>query len=183
MIIEAEIGGHFVHQIYVDRGASSEILYEHCFIRLRPEVRSQMVPATTSLIGFSGETIWPIGQISLLVRIGDEDHSTSAWINFMVIRSPSQHNGIIGRTGIRKIRVVPSTTHGMLKFPVKGGTVTIRSNRAIPMECAMISRPSTQHPVTSQVLEEKIKVAIHPEYPEQIIAIGSTLTEKEYKEL
>ncbi|GJV45233.1 reverse transcriptase domain-containing protein [Tanacetum coccineum] len=148
MIIKAEIGGHFVHQIYVDG-------------------------ATTSLIGFSGETIWPIGQISLLVKIGDEDHSTSAWMNFMVIRSPSQHNGIIGRTGIRKIRAVPSTTHRMLKFPVKGGTVTLRSSRAIPMECAM----------TSQVLEEKIKVVIHPEYAKQIIAIGSTLTEKERKEL
>ncbi|GJU22389.1 reverse transcriptase domain-containing protein [Tanacetum coccineum] len=71
----------------------------------------------------------------------------------------------------------------MLKFPVKGGTVTIRSSRVIPMECAMISGPNTQHPVTSQVLEEKIKVAIHPEYPEQTIAIGSTLTEKGRKEL
>ncbi|GJR74409.1 hypothetical protein Tco_0086774 [Tanacetum coccineum] len=87
------------------------------------------------------------------------------------------------RTGIRKIRVVPSTALGMLKFPVKGGTVTIRSSRVIPMECAMISGPSTQHPVTSQVLEEKIKVAIHPEYPEQTIAIGSTLIEKGRKEL
>ncbi|GKB80479.1 reverse transcriptase domain-containing protein, partial [Tanacetum coccineum] len=37
MIIKAEIGGHFVHRIYVDGGASSEVLYEHCFIRLRPE--------------------------------------------------------------------------------------------------------------------------------------------------
>ncbi|GJX08785.1 reverse transcriptase domain-containing protein [Tanacetum coccineum] len=181
MIIEAEIGGHFVHRIYVDGGASSEVLYEHCFVRLRPEIRSQMIPATTSLIGFSGETIWPIGQISLLVKIGDEEHSTSAWMNFMVIRSPSQHNGIIGRTGIRKIRAVPSTAHGMLKFPVKGGTVTIRSSRVIPMECAMISGPNTQHPVTSQVLEEKIKVAIRPEYPEQTIVIGSTLTEKDTK--
>ncbi|GJV13623.1 hypothetical protein Tco_1355164 [Tanacetum coccineum] len=89
MIIEAEIGGHFVHRIYVDGGASSEVLYEHCFVRLRPEIRSQMIPATTSLIGFSGETIWPIGQISLLVKIGDEEYSTSAWMNFMVIRSPS----------------------------------------------------------------------------------------------
>ncbi|GJZ36405.1 reverse transcriptase domain-containing protein [Tanacetum coccineum] len=183
MIIEAEIGGHFVHRMYVDGGASSEVLYEHCFVRLRPEIRSQMIPATTSLIGFSGETIWPIGQISLLVKIGDEEHSTSAWMNFMVIRSPSQHNGIIGRTGIRKIRAVPSTAHGMLKFLIKGGMVKIQSSRVIPMECAMISGPSTQHLVTSQVLEEKIEVAIHLEYPEQTIAIGSTLTEKGRKEL
>ncbi|GJR78621.1 reverse transcriptase domain-containing protein [Tanacetum coccineum] len=71
----------------------------------------------------------------------------------------------------------------MLKFPVKRGTITIRSSRVIPMECAMISGPSTQHPVTSQVLEKKIKVVIHPEYPEQTIAIGSTLTEKGRKKL
>ncbi|GJU75223.1 reverse transcriptase domain-containing protein [Tanacetum coccineum] len=127
MIIEAEIGGHFVHRIYVDGEASSEILYEHCFVRIRPEIRSQMVPATTYLTGFSGETIWPLGQISLLVKLGDEEHSTSAWMNFMVVRSPSQHNGIIGRPGIRKIRAIPSTAHGMLKFPVEGGTVTLRA--------------------------------------------------------
>ncbi|GJR82199.1 hypothetical protein Tco_0152984 [Tanacetum coccineum] len=183
MIIEAEIGGHFVHRIYVDGGASSEVLYEHYFVKLWPEIRSQMIPSTISLIGFSGETIWPLGQISLLVKIGDEEHSTLAWMNFMVIRSPSQHNGIICRTGIRKIRAVPSMAHGMLKFPIEGGTVTLRSSRVILMEYAMIFRPSTQHLTTSQVLEEKIKVAIHPEYPEQTIAIGSTLTEKGHKEL
>ncbi|GJX23399.1 reverse transcriptase domain-containing protein [Tanacetum coccineum] len=122
MIIEVEIARHFVHRVYVDGGASSKVLYEHCFIKLRKEIRDQMVPATTHLIGFSGETIWPLGQIALPVKIGDETHSTSAWMNFMVIRSPPQHNAIIGRPGIRKIRVIPSTAHGMLKFPVEGGT-------------------------------------------------------------
>ncbi|GJZ44216.1 hypothetical protein Tco_0591471, partial [Tanacetum coccineum] len=51
------------------------------------------------------------------------------------------------------------------------------------MECAMISGPSIWPPEVGKILEEKIKVAIHPEYPEQPIAIGSTLTEKERKEL
>ncbi|GKF46972.1 hypothetical protein Tco_0136774, partial [Tanacetum coccineum] len=96
MIIEAEMGGHFIHRMYVDGGSSSEILYEHCFNKFRPKVRSQMVPTTTPLVGFSGEIIWPLGQISLLVKIGDEEHSTSAWMNFMVVRSPSSYNGIIG---------------------------------------------------------------------------------------
>ncbi|GJR78847.1 reverse transcriptase domain-containing protein [Tanacetum coccineum] len=146
MIIEDEMGGHFVHRVYIDGRASSEVLYEHYFVKLRKEIRDQMVLATTHLIGFSGETIWPLGQIALLVKIGDEVHSTSAWMNFMIIRSPSQHNAIIGRPGIRKIRVVPSTTHGMLKFPVEDGTVTLQSSRVIPMECAMISGPSIHPP-------------------------------------
>ncbi|GJR61005.1 reverse transcriptase domain-containing protein [Tanacetum coccineum] len=97
MIIEAEIGGHCVHRMHVDGGSASEILYEHCFSRLRPEIKKQLIPTTTPLIGFSGEIIWPIGQIQLLVTIGDEEHSASALINFIVVRSPFPYNGIIGR--------------------------------------------------------------------------------------
>nr|GFB90188.1 reverse transcriptase domain-containing protein [Tanacetum cinerariifolium] len=37
MIIEAKIGGRFIHQMYVDGGSALEILYEHCFNRLCPE--------------------------------------------------------------------------------------------------------------------------------------------------
>nr|GFB37586.1 reverse transcriptase domain-containing protein [Tanacetum cinerariifolium] len=40
MIIEAEMGGHFVYLMYVDRGSSLEIMYEHCFNKFRPEFRS-----------------------------------------------------------------------------------------------------------------------------------------------
>ncbi|GKA51749.1 reverse transcriptase domain-containing protein [Tanacetum coccineum] len=143
MIIKAEMGGHFVYRMYVGGGSFSEIMYEHCFNRFCPEVKSQMVPAATPLVRFSGEIIWPLGQISLLVKIGDDEHSTSAWMNFMVVRSPSPYNGIIGRPGVKRI----------------------------------------QQPVIDQVTEEKIQIAIHPEYPEQTIAIGSTLTEEGRKEL
>ncbi|GKD14339.1 hypothetical protein Tco_1198746 [Tanacetum coccineum] len=158
MVIEAKVGGHLVHRMYVDGGASLEIL-------------------------FSGEIIWPLGQVSLLVKIGDKEHSTSAWMNFMVVRLHSPYNGIIGRPGVRRIKAIPSTAYGMLKFLVTGGTVTLLSSRIIPLECAMISGPRTQQPMVDQVTEEKIQVAIHPEYPEQTIAIGSTLTEEGRKKL
>ncbi|GJU52416.1 reverse transcriptase domain-containing protein [Tanacetum coccineum] len=127
LVIEAEIRGHVIHRMYMDGGSSMEVLYEHCFNRLRPEIKSQMVPATTALTGFSGETIWPLGQLRLLVTIGDAKHFTKAWMNFMIVRSPSPYNGIIGRPGIREIQAVPSTAHGMLKFTVDGGVVTIRT--------------------------------------------------------
>ncbi|GKA39727.1 reverse transcriptase domain-containing protein [Tanacetum coccineum] len=148
-----------------------------------PEVRNQMIPATTPLVRFSGEIIWPLGQISLLVKIGDEEYSTFTWMKFMVVRSPSPYNGIIGRPGVRKIQAVPSTAHGMLKFSVAGGTITLQSSRIILLECIMVSGPGVSQPVISQVTEEKIQVAIHPKYPKQTIAVGSTLTEEGRKEL
>nr|GEW40730.1 hypothetical protein [Tanacetum cinerariifolium]GEW43504.1 hypothetical protein [Tanacetum cinerariifolium] len=141
MIIEAEMGGHYVHRIYVDGGSSLEILYEHCFSKFRPEIKNQLIPANNLLVGFSGEIIWPLRLISLLVKIGDEEHSTSARLNFMVVRSPSPNNGIIGRPGIRKIRAVPFTAHGMIIFPVAGGIVTLQSSRIIPLECSMVLKP------------------------------------------
>ncbi|GJZ02189.1 reverse transcriptase domain-containing protein [Tanacetum coccineum] len=183
MIIEEEIGGHCIHRMYVDGGSASQILYEHCFSRLRPEVKNQLIPATTPLIGFSGEIIWPIGQIQLLVKIGDEDHSTSAWMNFVVVRSPSPYNEIIERPGVRKLQAVPSTAHGMLKIPVDGGVITLTSRKLVLLECAMVSGPEGNLPVTKQAAEEMIKVAINPEHPNQTIRIGSTLTEESRSKL
>ncbi|GKA07399.1 hypothetical protein Tco_0686623 [Tanacetum coccineum] len=120
MIIEAEIGGHFIHRIYVDGGSASEILYEHCFNRLRPE---------------------------------DAEDSTSTWMNFVVVRSPSPYNGIIGRPEVRRIQAVPSTAHEMIKFSVPGGILTLRSNRIIPLEYTMVSGPEVQPSSITQAVE------------------------------
>ncbi|GKB01376.1 hypothetical protein Tco_0829420 [Tanacetum coccineum] len=104
-------------------------------------------------------------------------------MNFVVVRSPSSYNGIIGRPGVRKIQAVPSTAHRMLKFLIPGGVLTLRSSRIIPLECTMVSGPEAQPFDVIQAVEERIKVAIHPKYPEQTIAIGSTLTEEGRKAL
>ncbi|GKB00587.1 reverse transcriptase domain-containing protein [Tanacetum coccineum] len=71
----------------------------------------------------------------------------------------------------------------MLKFPVPGGILTLRSSRIIPLECTMVSKPEAQPSSITQAAEERIRVAIHLEYPEQTIAIGSTLKEDRRKAL
>ncbi|GJV13465.1 reverse transcriptase domain-containing protein [Tanacetum coccineum] len=183
LVIEAEIGGHMIHRMYVDGGSSTEVLYEHCFNQLRPEIKNQMVPTMTSLIGFSGETIWPLRQLRLLVTIGDADHSTRAWMNFMIVRSLSPYNGIIGRPGIREIQAVPSTANEMLKFPVDGGIVTIRSTILIPADCATVITSSKEIPKEAGVRYANFKVVLHLNFPIQEVAIGGTLSAKERTKL
>ncbi|GJS21473.1 reverse transcriptase domain-containing protein [Tanacetum coccineum] len=116
-----------------------------------------MVPTTAPIIGFSGEIIWSLGQISLLIKIGDEEHSTLAWRNFVIVRSSSPYNGIIGRPRVRKIQAVSSTTQGMLKFPVAGGILKLKGSKIIPIECAMVSGPEGQLLAINQAVEERIK--------------------------
>nr|GEW49656.1 hypothetical protein [Tanacetum cinerariifolium] len=113
MIIEAEIGGHYIHRMYVDGGSASKIL--------------------------------------------DEEHFTSAWKNFVVVRSPSPHNGITGRPGVIKLQAVLSTAHGMLKLSVEGGVITLKRSRMIPLECTMVSESKGNLPITNQIVEERIK--------------------------
>ncbi|GJX71415.1 reverse transcriptase domain-containing protein [Tanacetum coccineum] len=183
LVIEAEIGGNMIHRMYVDGGSLTEVLYEHCFNRLRPEIKSQMVPVTTSLTDFSGETIWPLGQLRLLVTIGDPEQSTKAWTNLMIVRSLSPYNGIIGRPRIREIQVVPSTAHEMLKFLVDGGIVTIRSTILIPTKCATVTTLSKEILKEAEVRHENFKVALHPNFLDQEVTIEGTLSVKGRTEL
>nr|GEV07942.1 reverse transcriptase domain-containing protein [Tanacetum cinerariifolium] len=156
MIIEAKIEGHCIHRMYVDGGSAIKIMYEHCFNRLRLEIKKQLVPSTTHLIGFSGEIIWPIKQIQPLVRIGDKEHFASAWMIFVVVRSPSPYNRIIRRPKVKKLQAVSSTAHGMLKLPVEGRVITLKSSWLVPLECALVSRPGETFPATKPNLRRNV---------------------------
>ncbi|GJZ76706.1 reverse transcriptase domain-containing protein [Tanacetum coccineum] len=129
LVIEAEIGGHMIHRMYVD---------------------------------------------------GDATHSTEAWMNFMILRSPSPYNGIIGRPGIKEIQAVPSTTYGMIKFPVKDGVVTIRSTIFSPMKCATVTVTPNN---IDELYDSEVTITIHPDFPDQEISIGGTLSAKGRTEL
>ncbi|GJU36198.1 reverse transcriptase domain-containing protein [Tanacetum coccineum] len=92
--------------------------------------------------------------------------------------SSSPYNRIIGRPGVKKLQAVPSTAHGMLKIPMEGGVITLKSIKLVPLECVVVSGPEGAPSATKPIIEERIKVAINPEYPEQTVMIGSTLTEE-----
>nr|GFA72248.1 reverse transcriptase domain-containing protein [Tanacetum cinerariifolium] len=92
------------------------------------------------------------------------------------------HRMIIGRPGIREIQVVPSTTHGMLKFSVEGGIVTIRRTILIPTECTSVIT-SLAVSKEERTRPDNFKVALHPDFPDQEVAIGGTLSDKGRTEL
>nr|GEW17772.1 reverse transcriptase domain-containing protein [Tanacetum cinerariifolium] len=124
---------------------------------VRPEIKSQMVPATTSLTGFSGGTIWPLGQLKLLVTTGDVTHSTKAWMNFMVVKSMSPYN-------------------------VEGGIATIRRTILIPTECASMTT-SPIIPRKERTRPTNFIVALHPNFPDQEVVIEGSLSDKRRTEL
>nr|GEX19112.1 reverse transcriptase domain-containing protein [Tanacetum cinerariifolium] len=105
---------------------------------------------------------------------GDVEHYTKAWMNFMIVRSPSPYNSIIIRHEIREIQAVLSMAHGMLKFLVNGGIVTIRTTILTPTECTTIAATPKDHAKKAKARHKFFKLAIHPDFPDQEIAIGGT---------
>nr|GEY18839.1 reverse transcriptase domain-containing protein [Tanacetum cinerariifolium] len=103
-------------------------------------------------------------------------------MNFMVVKSMSPYNGIIGRPGLKAIQAVPSTVHGMLKFPVEGGIATIRSTILIPTECASVTT-SFVIPREERTCPANFIVALHPDFPDQEVVIGGSLSDKGRTEL
>nr|GEY43860.1 reverse transcriptase domain-containing protein [Tanacetum cinerariifolium] len=109
-------------------------------------------------------------------------YMVQSWQRTVKQKSLSPYNGIIGRPRLKAIQAVPSTVHGMLKFPVEWGIVIICSTILIPTEYASV--------ITSPVIlkEEKthpadFKVALHPDFPDQEVVIGGTLSDKGCTEL
>ncbi|GJY19688.1 reverse transcriptase domain-containing protein [Tanacetum coccineum] len=71
----------------------------------------------------------------------------------------------------------------MLKFPVDGGIVTICSTMLIPAECAMVITSYKEIPKEAGVRHENFKIALHPNFPDQEVAIRGTLSAKGQTEL
>nr|GEZ39308.1 hypothetical protein [Tanacetum cinerariifolium] len=59
IILEGIIEGNQVQRILVDRGSSSEIMYEYCFRNLGVNIRSSLKRCRILMIGFQGKHIIP----------------------------------------------------------------------------------------------------------------------------
>nr|GEY16926.1 reverse transcriptase domain-containing protein [Tanacetum cinerariifolium] len=90
-------------------------------------------------------------------------------MNFMIVKSLSPYNGIIGRPGLKAIRAVPSTVHEMLKFPVEEGIVTICSTILIPTECASV--------ITSSVIPKEERTYIFAWQPSDMTGVPRSIAE------
>nr|GEX32476.1 reverse transcriptase domain-containing protein [Tanacetum cinerariifolium] len=77
---------------------------------------------------------------------------------------------------------VPFTVHGMLKFLVEGGIATIPSTILIPTECASVTT-SFVTPRKERTRPANFTVALHPDFPDQEVVIGGSLSDKGCTEL
>ncbi|GKG56210.1 hypothetical protein Tco_0577285, partial [Tanacetum coccineum] len=70
----------------------------------------------------------PLGKIELDVCFGGAGRCRRAMMRFTVISAPSPYNIILGRPALKQLRAIPSTIHGMMKFPTRWGIAVTSEN-------------------------------------------------------
>ncbi|XP_065007888.1 uncharacterized protein LOC135638614 [Musa acuminata AAA Group] len=127
LVISIQIANAQVKRVMVDTGSSVDVLYFDAFNRLGL-TQGDLTPAASTHIGFTGDSISPLGTIVLPITIGEEPRVKMVMTTFMVVDLPSAYNVILGRPTLNKIQAVVSTYHRTIKFPTSVGVGEARSD-------------------------------------------------------
>ncbi|GJU52189.1 reverse transcriptase domain-containing protein [Tanacetum coccineum] len=184
VIIEAKIFGRKVGRVYMDSESSCEIIYEHCFEKLNPTIKATKVDLKTPLVRFSGERSWSIGEVLLEITIGDASLSKTETLNFVIVRSDSSHNMLLGRTTMQRMRIIVSMIHEAIKFHTKKGIRTVLSADETDEGTKRVRKilATNEERVLSCVNAEE-KIIVNDKYPDQMVTIRKQLPEHFKKQL
>ncbi|GKC32456.1 reverse transcriptase domain-containing protein [Tanacetum coccineum] len=179
IVIKAYISGRQVNRVYLDGGSSCEVIYEHCFLKLKPSIRSLRVDSNTPLVGFSGEQSWPLGEIPLEITIMEGLITVTKTLTFIIVKADSPHNLLLGRTAMQQIGIVVSTVHGAIKFhmPRGIGTIFLEYNSQKPKEedDGSTNKYQGNEEIILSFIDTEERVVINDKYLKQKITIGRQL--------
>ncbi|GJR72985.1 reverse transcriptase domain-containing protein [Tanacetum coccineum] len=181
VIIKVKIFGREIGRVHMDSGSSCEVIYEHCFLTLKPFILASKVDSQVPLVGFLGEKSWAIGEVLLKNTIGEAPLSRSETLNFVIVRSNSPYDMLLGRIAMQKIGMVVSTIHGAVKFHTTQGIETVFSTYESDKIGKGVKKIRETSPAnTKGVLsctDAEEKIIINSQYPEQTITIEKQLLE------
>ena len=97
--------------------------------------KEQLIPSNAPLVGFGGTRVHPLGEVTLLVTVGDYPQQITRDVTFLAVDCSSAYNAILGRPTLNSWKVVTSTYYLMIKFPTEYGVGEVRGDQVAACEC------------------------------------------------
>ena len=132
LVVKLRIGDSDVKRVLIDQGSCFEIMYPDQFHGLDLK-QSNLQPYDAPLVGFLGESIRPIGRITMTVHTGPISLNTE----FLVVNVSSPYTAIMGRRWLHKLKAVPSSLHQKLRFPTDFSIMEIKGDQVSSKQCIM----------------------------------------------
>ncbi|XP_074575273.1 uncharacterized protein LOC141831769 [Curcuma longa] len=189
LVIQTTIANYDVARVFVDTGSSVNVLYKDAFDQMQID-REELRPMATSLFGFSGHEVRPLGQIQLPLSLGEEPLRRTRITLFTVVDAPSSYNVILGRPALSSFSAVVYTFHQKLKFPVHNQIGSASGDQNVARKCNIdmvqtdIRKVRRKHATdagsvmevsAASPLQEKVRVSIVPEHPDWVTYISANL--------
>lgn len=95
LVVTMDIARFEVWRIFFDGGSSADILFTSAFNEMGIR-RDELVPISYPVINFTGQTVHPIGTITLPVQFGEGTSTRSISVEFLVMDILSPYNAIVG---------------------------------------------------------------------------------------
>ena len=127
LVIKAMIAKNNVHRMLIDNESSVDILYFQAFERMELKV-NDLKPSLNLVYGFTGDSVIPLGVISLPMTLGEYPRQSYVMAGFLVIDQPSAFNVVLGRPSLRELRAVTSIHHLLMKFPTPHGVGEVKGD-------------------------------------------------------
>ncbi|XP_023897304.1 uncharacterized protein LOC112009197 [Quercus suber] len=111
LMVTLRIREYDVKRVLVDKGSGAKIIYHDLYKRLKLKLKD-LACYDSPLVGFDGKTVFPKGQIRLLVQAGLE----VVEVDFIVVDVYSPYTAIMVRPWLHVIGAISSTLHLKVKY-------------------------------------------------------------------
>ena len=134
LVIMIMIEGFNTRRVLVDNGSLADIIYLSAFQQLKVDPK-RLRPFESPLVSFSGDKVYPHGILTLTVMASSYPFQVTNKHNFLVVKSPSSYNVIIGQPTLNRWKDATSTYCLKVKFPIEQGVGEIREDQVLVREC------------------------------------------------
>ncbi|XP_075645078.1 uncharacterized protein LOC142616075 [Castanea sativa] len=172
LVVSIQIGYYNTHRVLVDNDNFADIIYYPAFQQMRIRfggtrvyplglgLEVQGIPTDAPFIGFGGTRVYPLGAVTLFVTVGDYPQQITRDVTFLVVDYSFAYNAILGRPTLTSWKVVTSTYHLMIKFPIEYKVGEVRGNQVAARECYIAMIEMDDHLPTMCIEERRMVTEI-----------------------
>jgi hypothetical protein len=128
MVIYCVIKGFLVHNVLVDIGSTTDIVFAKAFWQMQ-ESENKIHDATHPLCGFGGRHIVALGKITMSVTFGYVHNTRTEQVVFDIVDMEYPYNAIIGRGTINAFEEILHLAYLCMKIPSEQGPIAVHGSQ------------------------------------------------------
>jgi hypothetical protein len=128
MVISCVIKGFLVHNVLVDTGSATNMIFAKAFRQMQ-EQEDKIHDATHPLCGFVGKHIMALVMITMPITFGYVHNTRTEQVVFDIVDMDYPYNAIIGRGTLNAFKAILHPVYLCMKIPSNQGPIVVHGSQ------------------------------------------------------